>query len=71
MIYWTPLELDQVFNGWDQLTNTSLVIQHEGRLLEIEPLGNGVGKITRLISSDPNDYLQLKFSPGELIGLGN
>ncbi len=70
MIYWTPLELDQVFDGWDQLTNTSMVIQYEGKLLEIEPLGNGVGKITRLISSNPNDYLQLRFSPGELIGLG-
>lgn len=47
-----------------------LEVQQEGRLLLVEPQPGGQGKLVRLISSDPSDYLNPSWQPGTLVQLG-
>lgn len=69
MIYWTPLELESVFAGWDERICSAVEIQKDGVLLQVEPQGDGMGKIMRLISGDPNNYLREDLAPGKLVAM--
>ncbi|HEX3015509.1 MAG TPA: YlzJ-like family protein [Desulfobacteria bacterium] len=69
MAFWTPLDLEQVLKGWDQQHGERIEVVCENILLEVEPLGDGTGKIIRLISSDPNDYLRGDLAPGQVINI--
>ena len=66
MIYWTPLDLEQVFQGWEGGQPT-VEITKEGLLLQVEPLGDGKGKVVRLISGNPADYLRTDLAPGAIV----
>lgn len=47
-----------------------LEVRQEGRLLLVEPQPGGQGKLVRLISSDPSDYLNPSWQPGTMVQLG-
>ncbi len=67
MIYWTPLDLEQVLEGWDRMNLNLVEIEYDGLLLQVEPLGDGKGKVVRLISSNPTDFLRPDLLPGRVI----
>jgi len=69
MAYWTPLDLEQVFAGWDRVEDTTVELEIDGRLLQVQPLGDGKAKIIRMISANPNDFLRPELSPGELVAI--
>jgi hypothetical protein len=69
MLYWTPLELEQVFEGWDNLNLQLTQVSYEGVIMEVKPLGNGTGQIVRLLSTEPMDYLNSTYAPGNIINI--
>ncbi len=67
MIYWTPLDIERVFDGWDEMRNNLVETNYDGMLLQVEPLEHGTARVVRLISGNPMDYLRPDVAPGSLI----
>jgi hypothetical protein len=60
-----PLEV--IFAGADQQTYDYVEVTFEGILMLVELVGINQAKIVRLLSCQPNDYLNEAYKPGALI----
>jgi len=69
MILWTPLYLEQVLEGLNEVKPRYEEIEYLGRKIEVERLDGNRLRLIRLISSDPLDYLDNRFQPGQLIDM--
>ncbi len=69
MILYTALPLELIWEGYSDFSPQYQEIEKEGRVLLIEPLSFNQGKVARLISSNPQDYMDPSFQPGEIINL--
>lgn len=67
MIMYTSMPLEWVFEGYDQFNPTYTEIVYDGVQMLIEPTGSFQGKIVRLLSCNPQDYLNPNYSPGTII----
>jgi hypothetical protein len=67
MILYTPLPLEQVLEGFDKAPAPYEEIQLGGLTMQLEPNGPYSGKIVRMISPNPNDYLNPAYAPGQVI----
>lgn len=73
MILWTAMPLELVLGDYDPAQTTpspQVEVKYKDRTVIIEPLGLNKGKVLRLISTDPADYLLEDFQPGMVISLG-
>lgn len=66
MILYTSMPLEIVLEGMDK-TYEYKEIDVGGVKLVVEPMGINQGKIVRLLSSNPQDFLNPNFSPGKII----
>jgi hypothetical protein len=71
MLHWTILNEEEVFNT---LNNDAKPKQYKelvygDAILVVEVLPDGRGKVERLISPRPMDYLNRKWQPGEIVNL--
>jgi hypothetical protein len=68
-VLWTAMPLELVTAG---LTAAPDWVEHriEGRLVLVAPAGDGTGRIERLLSTAPDDYLNPRFAPGSVVHLG-
>ena len=66
-LIYTPLALEDVLTEKDSQESNFQEIEMEGKKLIVEPVGDYEVKVTKLISSDPNDYLDNRFQPGNII----
>ena len=64
MILYTIVPLHQVLEGWDEPRPEPVPFEIEGRTLLVEPDSPYGGRIVRLISGNPNDFLDPAFQPG-------
>lgn len=69
MLYWSPIDLEQVFRGWDDQEDKLVELSYKDVLLQVQPLGDGMAKVVRVISSNPSDYLRKDLAPGEIIAM--
>ena len=67
MIHYSPLPLESVFEGWDKPRSAPREIVYQGVHMLIEPLEEGEARIVRVISSNPDDFLNPLFQPGRTI----
>lgn len=68
MFMHTIVPIDIVFDGLDKLNQIQYnVVNYKGVKMEVQHIKNDEYKIVRLISSDPNDYLNKMLNPGEVI----
>lgn len=65
MLLYTLMPLDIVLDGADDDYELDEITIDNIKLL-VEPIDLKHGKITRLISSNPQDYLNPKYSPGNI-----
>lgn len=65
MLY-TPIPWELIWEGYDDVPEYQ-EIQWEGRLLTVIPSWPTGGQVVRLHSSNPMDYLDPRFQPGQLI----
>lgn len=68
-VLWTAMPLELVVDGlWPQ-AQASVEQWVEGRLLLVTPGSAGAGVVQRLISGDPQDYLDPRWQPGALVAM--
>jgi len=68
MILYTTMAKELVLEGFeDNVPEYEEIHGLGGIILQVEPLGFGQAKIVRLISSNPEDYLNPAFQPGQVI----
>ncbi|WP_025028508.1 YlzJ-like family protein [Caldalkalibacillus mannanilyticus] len=67
MIMYSAIPLELVLAGYDDFNPVYEEIEHEGINMLIEPVGPYQGKIVRLLSCNPQDYLHSSYSPGTVI----
>lgn len=69
MILHTMMPHEQVFPTNEEAFAKQKVIEAHGVQLVVQPYSNDQWQIVRLLSSDPNDYLNGKYAPGQLIAM--
>ncbi len=67
MIIYTPLPLEWVLSGYDSFKPQYLELDYRGGKLIVEMLSPDQGRIVRLISPRPADYLAAENQPGTLV----
>lgn len=64
MILYTPLPLELVLDGIDKEGPQYQEIEVAGAKLMVEQTGIDQGRVVRLLSTNPQDYLQQQYQPG-------
>lgn len=67
MTYHTIIPEETLFEGWDDYRPDYLEINLNGVQLQVEMLNGTQARIVRLLSADPNDFLNPSYTPGTLI----
>lgn len=66
MIIYTPMPIELVMEGFGQRRRSEMVML-EGVPVEVEPLSLETGRIIRVFSFDPADYLRPQLQPGTVV----
>ncbi|NLX71141.1 MAG: hypothetical protein GX024_09690 [Clostridiales bacterium] len=72
MILYTIVQPDYVYNHsrtqeFNEVIQRPEIIETENIKLEVVPLGQGLYRINRIISTNPSDYLKPQLQPGSEI----
>jgi hypothetical protein len=67
MIIYSAMPLELVYQGFDEFDPQYEEVEHNGMSMIIEPSGPYQGKIVRLLSCNPQDYLNPSHTPGTVI----
>lgn len=63
-LLWTVLAESEVFAGYGVTETQPQVIEDHGVMMLVTPLGDGTGRLERLFSPRPADYLRPQWQPG-------
>lgn len=66
MVLYTPVPLEDIFPA-DPAENSDFERYIDGRLCLVRRAGDGSLRLERLLSTNPDDYLDPRFSPNRLI----
>lgn len=66
-LHWAVIPAETVFEGFETMTLNWVETEYKGVKMIVEPLGNGMGKVVRLLSPNPSDYLNASLFPGSVI----
>ncbi|MHB8927745.1 MAG: YlzJ-like family protein [Bacillota bacterium] len=69
MILYTPLSPEEVLDGFGLQTPRTVEVRRGDALLLVEDTGAGYGRMVRLISGNPYDYLKPEWMPGSAVRL--
>lgn len=67
MIMYTRVPLEEVFEGIENMTDDLQEIELNGVTMQVKWTGASQAQIVRLISPNPQDYLQPSYAPGNFI----
>jgi len=68
MLLYTPLNLELVLEGLEKMKKPKTrVVEIGGIPLILEDIRPGEGRVVRLLSTNPKDYLHSDFYPGAII----
>lgn len=68
MIIYSALPLELIFENFEEVEKQQIEeIRMGAATMLVQPTGKYEGKIVRLISPDPQDYLNPTFAPGQKI----
>lgn len=67
MILYTPMSPEQVWEGHDKMPPAPVEMVIGGRQLLVQTDNHREGTIVRLISTDPADFLDPRFQPGNRV----
>lgn len=56
-----------IFEDWDEAELNYQEITYDGRQFLVEPMEENQARIVQLISSDPMDFMEMKYQPGCVI----
>ena len=66
-LLYTPLPLEDILSDETSRSKNFTEVQVEGKTLIIEPVNSYEARVTKLISSDPYDFMDPRFQPGSVI----
>ncbi len=66
MILYTPLSQGDIFPTKDDGFSKRQCVSYQGRLLYVEEIEKGSFELLQLLSTDPQDFLNTKYSPGKI-----
>lgn len=66
MIIYTPLSVEEVLKDYDKIKDLK-EINYQGKNLQVEMLENGQYRIARILSSNPQDFLNPELQPGTIL----
>lgn len=70
MLLHTVMPIEEVLAGYHALEQTQYVeLELGGRRVVVAPQTGGWGRVVRLISTDPMDYLDPRWQPGATMSL--
>lgn len=64
MLYWAAIPMETVLDGFESMTCNWIETEYQGVKMVVEPCGQGSGKVVRLLSANPYDYLNPNLAPG-------
>lgn len=64
MIFYTPLQLEEVFANPEEGQMERSYISQDGKMFYVDKLPNGEYQLSQLVSTEPNDYLNANYLPG-------
>ena len=67
MIMYTAIPQDQLWDGFDDKVEPYQEIYMNGLIMQVQPLNAYQAKIVRIVSPDPQDYLNPSYLPGQMI----
>ena len=67
MIFYTPLQLEEVFVNPEEEQAERAYVSHGGKMLYVDKFPNGEYMLTQLVSTNPNDYLNDHYRPGSYL----
>ncbi|MBU8907355.1 YlzJ-like family protein [Desertibacillus haloalkaliphilus] len=70
MILYTMMPEELIFPHDHESFNKQKTLEVEGGLLVVEQVNPNEYQVVRLISSDPAQYMNQKYSPGNVINVG-
>lgn len=65
MVLYTPLHHDEIFPTEEQLYE---IVSYQGKPCYVKKGEDGTYELIRLLSTDPQDYLNGNLQPGTIIG---
>ncbi|NDI33330.1 YlzJ-like family protein [Chengkuizengella sediminis] len=66
MIMYSIVPLDDIFDGIEN-NEPNQEIELNGVIMQVQPMNAYQAKVVRLISPNPQDYLNPAYSPGQII----
>lgn len=68
MILWTPMQLELVLEGLEEMCPPRYSqVTRRGVPMLVERTADGQQRIARLLSTNPADYLNLEYTPGNFV----
>ncbi|KZE82228.1 hypothetical protein AV654_09265 [Paenibacillus elgii] len=67
MIHYSILPLETVYEGIEEMKSSTVDIVMNGVRMQVEPVNAQQAKIVRLISCNPQDFLNPQYAPGRMI----
>ena len=64
MILYTPLAMEDVLQGLDEISAQRECVSYQGRMFYVDKMANGDYQLVQLMSTNPNDYLNQQYLPG-------
>jgi hypothetical protein len=69
MILYTSMPPEMIYPTANEVFSNQSIISYKGVPIVVDKSEEGQYKIVRLLSTDPNDYLNGDYSPGTMIEL--
>ncbi|MCY0889137.1 MAG: hypothetical protein OWQ59_11870 [Alicyclobacillaceae bacterium] len=69
MVHWTPLDEVAVFSGLEggDAEQPLVEVCQNGLTMLVHPLGDGTGRLEKLVSPKPADFCNPKLQPGSIV----
>ncbi|MFH5183230.1 YlzJ-like family protein [Paenibacillus sp. TAB 01] len=67
MIQYTVMPLDVVMSGMEDMKDHPMEVSVNGITMQVQPINATQASIVRIISPNPQDYLNPQYSPGRVI----
>ncbi|WP_127580726.1 YlzJ-like family protein [Paenibacillus koleovorans] len=67
MIFYSCVPEEVVFENWDMPQEPIIDVTVNGLLMQVQPVSAHQARIVRLISPDPQQYLNPAYAPGQWI----
>lgn len=67
MIFYSPVPIEAVYEGYDQMKLNYRELQLGHITMVVEQLTETEGRVVRIISPYANDYLNPQYQPGQML----